>query len=83
MCVFLCVCLIYEQDVTPSAVASILSCVLKRVYVCVYLTDEHDVSPPAVASVLSCVLNRVYVCVYLTDEQGDLHEPWRLYHLEY
>ena len=61
----MCVYLTDEHDVYPSAVASVLSRVLKRecMCVCVYLTDEHDVSPSAMASVLSRVLKREYVCV--------------------
>ena len=39
----MCVYLTDEHDVSPSAVASVLSRVLKRECMCVYLTDEHDV----------------------------------------
>ena len=49
-----CVCVLTdEHDVPSSAVASVLSRVLRRECMCVYLTDEHDVSPSAVASVFS------------------------------
>ena len=49
----MCVCLTDEHDVPSSAVASVLSRVLRRECMCVYLTDEHDVSPSAVAFVFS------------------------------